>query len=842
MKPSFLSIILLLLTLAMPCYAKEPKKEKEKEKKPGLVQRLKGKSKQQKQFEASLKPSDSYVDGWITNEITLESLTKAFVFLPSKKSEGVSNSKGYFLLKANTSDAQIKALHPDVFDNYYNITIDKELYTPVGAVRLKPIMVGELMQGNRSYRKESNNLVSAVNPYASIDILKYSGTPNLNQLFRNDASVEILDHGDSFGYADVRIRGFSPNLTQVNFNGININDSETGQMSSHLFSGIGNWASKVSLTKGSYTTPLSYALPAGSINIDAFMPRQKAGADAQFTYGNGNYLQSAVGLHTGATKGRKLSASLKIDRTASDGINDYTAFETMGAYLTLFAQSFQRQQFNLTSSFRSWDKQLNLTPIYNTQADELGYTFNNGWNPSEKNPYTNWNTSSGYSSLSSLNHELFIDKNQKITSSIYFQLEQNTYSDTLPDYALLQENSDSWRAGFQSRYSYQLNKTAVWWLASNLEYFNKEKQGSSNHLLAYTPFYTPADTFLFQQQANIYQVGLTTHIQQSTKQWLFLAEMAGGLKNMTQTSLDNHVKQSANTWYYRMLGGIHFKFAKLNQLKLELSASSTPQEYATIFPSYNSWKNEEVKNRAMQGAELAYEFNTGKFSTELRAFYYTLSNLSAIQNYNLNAPNEIAIINNIAQKHQGVEWNSELLYKQKHRLKVSASYNNFVYSSNPLVNVYQDQFVLKKTDRLSLTDQPIANSSPFRIYIENSLLLFREFEFCINYNHTFGTYSPSLWGNNSAPQTLLDGYGLLGANLNYYHDLRREGSRLQVFLVMNNILNTTYSNQVWKGENYPYTNQENYPLLEELYQTRSNNTWAQFGLGRNWNVGMRYIF
>lgn len=827
----------LFALLAEPCFAQAPRAKQ------SFMSRFKGKSKKQRQIEKLMKKPSAFIDGQVTNESTLETLYEAYVLLPSKGAITTSDKTGYFQLKAHAYDAQVKTIHPDVFDTYYNIVIHDELYTPVGAVRLKPIMIGEFLQANASYREQFSSKILANSPYSAIDILKQSGTFDFNELIARHASVDKFEAGGEWGASSLSIRGFGSKLTQVNFNGISINNAETGSSASPFYAGIGSWVRKAAITRGAASSATSAIQPAGLLHIDGFMPRQKAGVDAQFNYGSGNYMQAALGLHSGTTKAKNFAVSLKIDGASSEGITAHSGFETLGAYFTLFAKSYQRHQINFTTAFRYWSKELNSSPLYQSQAEEFGYNHNNSWDKTNNNGYFAWNTSEGYSALSSLNHEWKISKEGKLISQFYARFEEISLGDTILDFSLLQENSQSTQLGFQSRYLHTIDNHAEWWIATDFSYYAGDKSGNSDHLLAYVPFHTPADTFLFQQHHKILNFGLTAHFQKQWKRWRLLAEMAGYYKGMSLTApLENATTSNYNSLGYRLLGGGSFRLAKNHSLKGQVSASSNPQEFAAVFPCYSSWKNDSLSNRQITGAELAYAYQKKGVGIELRAFSYQLRGLSLVMDQKLNGEiNQLAFFHDINQKHQAIELNAHFMYRQKHQLLISASFNNFIYTTNTEATYYNTDFRFQQEKTLQTQQAHSQDSSPFNIYAENTFMLSRELSFCINYKHHFGVYS-SPFNPQGLQQQLADGYGLLGAEISYYKDLARPGSRLHLFANCQNMLNAIYTNQIWRKDIYPSSADASYTIYDTIYSGESANILGQFGIGRNWSVGIRYVF
>lgn len=834
-----LLLIAICLATSAPLQAQRPASNRT-----SFLDKFKWKTKKQRQMAKLLKPLPSYVDGTITNEDTQEKLAEAYILFPSPWAVARSNTDGYFTLKARADDAQIKIIHPDVFDTFYAVMIHKELYTPVGAIRLKPIMIGEKMQAQISCREPFDANQLRTTKCSTIDILKQGGTPDFNLLLQKHAAIENIDRGGAWGEAELKVRGLPNHLLQVQFNGININNPETEKATSNLYAGIGNWARKTQITRGAANSHQSAQLSGGLLHIDGFMPRQKKGTHAQFTYGSGSYLQGAAAVHSGVRLNNQFAASLQLDGSASQGINQHTAHQSLGAYLTLYGKTYVDHQFSANIASRYWNKNLNQSPLYLAQAEQFGTALNNSWSKTQNNGYQSWNTSAGISNLASFHHQWQINRNQQLVSTIYAQLEQSKFGDTIIQ-SQINEQNRSHRLGAQTRFIHQKKKNTQWWIAADFDYYQNNKKGETNHLLAYIPFYIPADTTAFEQRNRIVKYGATAHFQTQTKRWTWLGEFALYRQAMQQNSW-NQALSAENTetlhqWGYRVLQNIGYQLSKQQKIQLKLAASAAPQRFSTVFPSYSNWKNNQWKSRLSQGVEIAYIFQRKALNIELRAFSYLYQNLGYWQNNQLDMPQKLLFVSQAKQRHQGAEITAEVVYLRKHQLHLSGSINRFIYAADAQAETY---FGIKQeigeSKKLNTKGHAVENTTPYRIYAENTFSITKALSLSANYQHNFGTYAATK-GSQQVPQ-LLEGYGLLGAEISYYKDFKRPGSRLQIYAQCHNLLNTTYINQIWQANNHPTPNDASYPAYENIYNKKTDSTLAQFGLPRNWCAGFRYVF
>ncbi len=842
------------------------------QKKPIKILGLNFKSKQERREKRLSASIHSYVDGIVTNEDTKEGLVKAFIYLPSKKAFVTSNEYGNFTLKADVSDAQIMIVHPDAYSNYYNIQIEQELYTPVGAVRLKPNMIGETHQLSLIERTIAPSKSLAYKAISTLDILKNYGDNDFSNLINKDASIYKIENGGGYASSTISIRGLDETLTQVVFNGISLNNPETGEVNSHLYAGMVDWARKVDVTRGLGSSQLSDINPAGLINVLGFMPKQNYGVDGIVSYGANNKLKTGVTLHSGLHGDGNMSASLKLDRTSGSGFVENTNFQSYGAYLTMYAKTFSNHQFNIVSAFRSWNANERETPVTINDVNNYGIEYNGDWG--ELNGEKIGVNSSGLLSLTSFSHSVNLTRYSKLSSQVFFQYQtldetspfgkiggndiynidrtnngllniNNVFNNNKSDKNINSDNGiimladieNTMHIGAQSKYIRELSKTTFLHLALNYSYYKNNSFGNVNNLLGASTYYdeysnttinnTGSDKINHNYITTQHKVGILAKVERNEKRYNYFLELAANNRNMARNYIFSNEKSgNINNIGCRVNFGAMYIMTEKSSVKINANVSSTPENFNLIFPVFDNTKNKLAKNRNLFSGELAYAYKSNWIFLEFRGYASYLNNLSKLQKYGLNTDDNIAVISGIDEQRIGLEINTQIRYG-RNSLIISANGSEQKYVNNNISSFYKYSGEPTEITVLQTKNKYIGNTSPLNAYAQNNFYIIKGLEFNVSYSYLHGNYTPiSARNTNDALQTRLNWVGILGAGLNYFKELNREGSSIHFFCKADNILDTKYINYCYKFNS----------------ASEYNNNLVQYGLGLNWHLGIQYNF
>jgi len=373
------------------------------------------------------------VDGRVTEEEFGEPLEKAIVQIRGTSIYTVTNRFGYFQMKLPPAFFELEAIHPGIFSEFYNVSTYEGILTPMGAVRLEPIAVGRLQQRDIASRADISKTPSATRNTPVLNMMAQQGGTDFNELFVGEPSVYLLENGGGYGSSEISVRGFVANQNQVVFNGISLNNPETGRMNTALYPGLNDWGHQVQFTGGVASGKQSELGQTGLINVLPFMPNKKFGVNVLASAGMNGYLKTAATVHSGLSD-HKLAFTLKLDRTAGDGIPDFTGFESYGVYFNLFKEYNHMHSFLLTSVMKSWKADLRNRPDSVSRISNFGIDHNSGWGFLD-NSELGWNGSFGIANLSVLTHNWHMRVHTRLVSQLYLELKNSaqTYPQGMMD-------------------------------------------------------------------------------------------------------------------------------------------------------------------------------------------------------------------------------------------------------------------------------------------------------------------------------------------------------------------------------------------------------------------------
>ena len=370
--------------------------------------------------------AQAFLTGHVTDEEFAEDLEKAIIQIRKTRAYTVTNITGKFKMRLPATDYQVEAVYPGFYSEYYNISGYDGIHSPMGAVRLTPKYVGRPQQRNIASLVDTKQHPTYSKDYPFTRLMDQSGSTDFNEFFLSEPSAYLLENGGGYGTSELSFRGFSHMQTNVVFNGISLNNPETGSTNSPLYAGMSDWAGQVQLTTGLASGKQSQLGYGGLINILPFMPYDKLGASVSVDAGNYKYLKTTATIHSGISE-NNFASVLKIDRTAGDGFADQTGFESYGLYLNLYKEFTHMHSLLFTAVMKSWQANQRKQPPSILQTTAKGFDYNNSWGLLDDNPQ-NLNKSFGINPMAILTHHWHLRVNTRIVSQLFAELNNSAES------------------------------------------------------------------------------------------------------------------------------------------------------------------------------------------------------------------------------------------------------------------------------------------------------------------------------------------------------------------------------------------------------------------------------
>ena len=370
--------------------------------------------------------AQALVTGQVTDEEFAEPLEKALIQVRGTGISTETDRFGNFKLNLPAGFYQVEAISPGVYSEYYNVSVYDGILSPMGAVRLAPKAFG---------RPQQRNVAAFVNadqhPHETANIrlpqlMNQSGAIDFNELLMFSPSAFLDENGGGYGLSELAFRGFSPNQTSVLFNGVNLNDPESGRMNVPLYSGLSDWVGEMQFSTGPSSGKLSQLGYGGLLNVLPLMPNDRFGVSVSANYGQGNLLKTSATIHTGKGK-KKLAAVLKVDRTAGDGFAHQTGSESYGLYFNLYKEINHMHSLFFTAIAKAWQSDQRTRHDRLLVFGQHGFEYNNAWGFLDDKPVS-WSQSFGMSPLAILTHHWHMRVNTRLVTQLYGSLESSAES------------------------------------------------------------------------------------------------------------------------------------------------------------------------------------------------------------------------------------------------------------------------------------------------------------------------------------------------------------------------------------------------------------------------------
>lgn len=367
--------------------------------------------------------------GFVVDEEFGDPLEKAVVTIPGTLISVLTDQQGTFKMKLMGGSYSIKVNYPGYFEKYYNVSLSQGIHTPMYIIKLRANATGRELQRNISVYENKREFPQSTENFNSWQVSEQSGHQEFNELFKAIPSINFLSKGSGFNDSEIGFRGNDASRTSYTFNGISLNNPETGKVGSSVLSGLTDWAGQIQAVNGQASNLQSQTNYGGLINVLPIAPHEKAGAEISGIYGNNGFLKTTATVHSGLSK-YGWASTFQLSRTAGDGLVENTAFEQYGLLLNVHKEinQFHSFLFNVNAVIEHHDRNFqDSIGAYNL----YGTKYNSQWghlNEKQLSASTNYSRSP----IISLTHFWHHRKKTHITTQIFGQFNRSaqTYLNT----------------------------------------------------------------------------------------------------------------------------------------------------------------------------------------------------------------------------------------------------------------------------------------------------------------------------------------------------------------------------------------------------------------------------
>ncbi len=367
-------------------------------------------------------PKFGTLTGFVIDDEFNEPLEKAVVTIPGTLISVLTDQQGKYTLKMKGGDYFMEVNYPGYFKKQYNMSVSDGITTPMFIIKLRANAVGHEAQRKIGSFENKRLFPQNIENFSTWQATEQTGHQEFNESFRMIPSVNLLGHGSGFNDSGIGFRGNDATHTSYTFNGILLNNPETGKVSSSMLSGMTDWAGQIQVVSGLASNLQSQTNSGGLINVLSQLPHEKAGVDVLAVYGNEGFLKTSATVHSGLSK-KGLASSLQISRTSGDGLAQNTAFEQYGFSLNIQKEfnQFHTLVLNLNTVIQQHDRNFSDSiGAYN----RYGTKYNPDWGYLGKKPLS-VSTNFGRSPLISLTHDWHPRIKTHVITQVYAQFDRS---------------------------------------------------------------------------------------------------------------------------------------------------------------------------------------------------------------------------------------------------------------------------------------------------------------------------------------------------------------------------------------------------------------------------------
>jgi hypothetical protein len=373
-------------------------------------------------LEPSLLFAQGTLTGFVVDDEFNEPLEKAVVTIPGTLISVLTDQQGKYMLKMKGGDYFMEVNYPGYFKKQYNMSVSDGITTPMFIIKLKAKVTGQTLQRKLTSFENKRQSPQNIENFTTWQTTEQTGHQEFNESFRAIPSVNLLSNGSGFNDSGIGFRGNDASHTSYTFNGILLNNPESGKASSSMLSGMTDWAGQIQVVSGQAANLQSQTSSGGLVNVLSTLPHEKADADLVAIYGNEGFLKTTASIHSGLSK-NGLASSIQLSRTAGNGLAQNTAFEQYGFFLNVQKEfnQFHTLVFNLNGVIQQHDRNFSDSiGAYN----RYGTKYNQNWGYLSEKPLS-VSTNYGRSPLISLTHFWRPRIKTHITTQIFAQSDQS---------------------------------------------------------------------------------------------------------------------------------------------------------------------------------------------------------------------------------------------------------------------------------------------------------------------------------------------------------------------------------------------------------------------------------
>ncbi len=716
------------------------------------------------------------------------------------------------------------------------------------------------------------------------------GTQDVTMTLVNTPSVYVAGQAGGYGDSRISVRGFGQDNTAFLLNGQPINGMEDGLMYWSNWSGMSDIANGIQIQRGLGSSKLAISSVGGTVNFVTKATDMQKGGFAAYSMANDSYYKGTMAYNTGIGE-NGFGASVMLSHWQGNGYNEGTRGQGQNYFVSFGYRPNDQHNFNfLITGAPQWHDQHFTqrisTFLENGRKYNNNYGYLNGEYLSERRNYY-------HKPVANLNWDFNISDRSQLSTVLYaswgrgggtgnlgsrirtadgyvdwdaIQAANQASADGSASYILrASANNHAWY-GLVTNYNYEISENIDWNIGFDLRSYKGthfrqivnligadywfetnnvrnpagypvSKTFKANPWSALTNIPEEEDRIAYDYDERINYGGIFSQIEYAKDGFSVFAQ--GSLSSQSHIRWDRfgysvaeEESEKVTNPGFNIKAGSSYQLNDQNSIYINTGYYSRQPYHDNIYLNFGNDVNPLTENEKIFGLEAGYGLRLNGFSANLNLYRTSWKDRVVTSSATVDDAQQFTSNFGVEQLHSGVELDFKARPVDNFALRGFLSVGNWEYKGQSRTQVTDEDRNVVSEESEDVDGGKVGDAAQFTLGLGGDYNFSENFSADADYR-----FYDKLYARVGAVKENLQlpSFGLLDLGVSYRLPLKTESKNALSFrLNVNNALHKIYISEL--------TSANFVEAGDETYDGLNVSNFGYFGLGRTWNVGVRYQF
>tara|TARA_R110001583_G_scaffold47395_1_gene148422 strand:+ start:7529 stop:10078 length:2550 start_codon:yes stop_codon:yes gene_type:complete len=823
------------------------------------------------------------VKGVVVDGSTNETLPGASVIIPGTATGTITDFNGVFVFEVPDGTKTLLVTFVGFLDQELTLNGTQDF----GTIKLESDAIGLNEVSVMASIVTDRQTPIAVSTISADVIESKLGSQEFPEILKATPSVYTSKEGGGFGDATVYVRGFDSNNVGVLFNGIPVNDMETGKVYWSNWAGLSDVTRTMQVQRGLGASKLGLSSVGGTINVLTKSTDAKKGGLVKTSVANDGYRKQLFSVSTGMMD-NGWAVTLLGSHTYGNLWAKGTEFDAWNYFANVSKKINDKHTLALMiTGAPQWHNQRgnkHTIQQYRDNKDEFKYSSDYGIRDGKQ-----YGGGYGYNyyhkPVAQLNDYWTINDETTLTTSLYVSIgsgggrrvsgEQDVWlkvnnrtgaddpeimrtGDGLLDFdGVAARNATYTAEGSQAIIGNSVNNHTWSGLLSTLtknykqfiftagvdaRYYVGKHYREVDDLLGGAFFLDDSndnrdpnkwlkkdDKYSYYNDGKVLYTGLFGQTEYVTDDYSAFVSAALSRKSYKRVDYFQYAPGSQETdWEHffpwNVKAGFNYKINSIHNIFVNGGYVQRTPYFNNVFVNYGNTVNKDVDYEKIITTEIGYGYTTSNFTGKVNLYRTSWKDRGLVKSYQ----GELVNISGLNQLHQGIEVEAEYKPTKKLTLSGMISVGDWIYEDDVNAVVFDEDQNLIGEFTAYLKDVHVGNSAQLSASLAVSYEVLPNFTISADYGYFGNHYADFDATKRTRTDNIGDAWELPDVSLidlGFRYKFEIAGLSASMYGNMNNVFDVEYVSKAQDGD----------------FHTASE-ALVYYGFGRTWSTGLKVKF